>query len=52
MAPCGFGSGIAGVLPQAGAGADPCRRRHSSATAPISATTRAKIPDMFMKFSR
>ena len=32
MAPCGFASGIAGVLPQAGAGADPCERRHSSAT--------------------
>ena len=44
MAPCGFASGIAGALPQAGAGAAPCIRRHSSATAPISATMRAKIP--------
>ena len=51
MAPCGFASGITGALPQAGSGAAPCIRRHSSAAAPISATMRAKMPEKFIKFS-
>jgi len=45
MAPCGFATGTTGALPQAGSGAVPCSRRHSSAAAPISATIRAKIPE-------
>ena len=44
-----FVKGLAsGALPQAGSGAAPCSRRHSSAAAPISATIRAKIPDKLM----
>jgi hypothetical protein len=34
MAPCGFATGTTGALPQAGSGAAPCSRRHSSAAAP------------------
>ncbi len=48
MLPCGFAAGTTGALPQAGSGAPPCSRRHSSAAAPISATIRAKIPDKLM----
>jgi hypothetical protein len=50
MAPRGFATGTTGALPQAGSGATPCNRRHSSAAAPISATIRAKIPDKLMSF--
>jgi hypothetical protein len=50
IAPCGFASGTTGALPQAGSGAAPCSRRHSSAAPPISATMRAKIPEKLMSF--
>ena len=49
-APCGFAAGTTGALPQAGSGAEPCDRRHSSAAAPISATMRAKIAEKLMSF--
>src|SRR5262245_44696707 len=50
MAPCGLAAGITGVLPQAGAYAGSCTRRHSSATPPTSATMRAKIPERLIQF--
>jgi hypothetical protein len=50
MAPCGFASGTTGALPQAGAGAAPCNRRHNSAAAPMIATMRAKIAEKLMSF--
>ena len=50
--PCGFAAGTTGALPQAGSGAEPCSRRHRSATAPISATIRAKMPDNSCAFPR
>src|SRR5882724_3980642 len=46
MLPWAFAAGTTGELPQAGSGAVPYDRRQSSAAAPISATMRAKIPDM------
>ena len=49
MLPCGFAAGIAGALPQAGAGAPPASRRAMSAAPPISATTRAKISEKFKR---
>src|ERR1700675_3219291 len=48
--PCGFAVGTTGALPQAGAGAAPCNRRQNSAAAPISAPSRAKIPEKLMSF--
>ena len=45
MPPCGFAAGIAGALPQAGSGVPPVIRLNTTAMAPISATTRAKIPE-------
>src|SRR5258708_29399563 len=50
IAPCGFATGTKGELPQAGSGAAPCNRRHSSAAAPMIATMRAKIPEKLMSF--
>ena len=48
MLPCGFAAGIAGLLPKAGSWAPPVSRRHMTAAAPMSATIRAKMPDMLI----
>ena len=45
MLPCGFASGMAGALPQAGSGAPYLSRRISSAPPPTSETPRAKMPE-------
>jgi hypothetical protein len=49
--PCGLAAGIAGVLPQAGSSDPFVIRLTTMTTAPISATTRANIPEKLKPLS-
>jgi hypothetical protein len=48
--PCGFAAGIVGALPSAWTRGPPSIRRQTIATAPISATMRAKMLDKLIAF--